>query len=360
MPLNASTDLGHALGLRHLHADARAVLAPGRDDRGADARAVAGVHHVFVAGDERRADIVRDDLRGSDAGGSDVGLRHSIIKLDANGGMADVRSAGRVLDDHPSHQCGNPRRLRAVRCDGAAGASRSREPRQSGARNRDRFCDSRRMAVASELDQSRQRVRQRILVVGAGGLWRRRQDVQRGVPVRSDDAAKSARQRDRVPDDPARTRRDARRSRQSALLPLPVRGGGVRDCRVHRGLSRARKVQRATPDVVRARLPRRAHCALLLLRVHRRGLHPSRCVHPVYRGGLRSGGGQSIHAPGIQEPESKDLPARLRGQRDRTRLAAGNLAGFGSRRSSQRAASVLRRWSTRCNRWIRRCPPTRP
>ena len=85
-------DLGHALGLRHLHADARAVLAPGRDDCGADARAVAGVHHVFVARDERRANIVRDDLRGSDAGGSNVGLRHSIIKLDANGGMADVRS----------------------------------------------------------------------------------------------------------------------------------------------------------------------------------------------------------------------------------------------------------------------------
>ena len=82
----------HALGLRHLHADARAVLAPGRDDCGADARAVAGVHHVFVARDERRANIVRDDLRGSDAGGSNVGLRHSIIKLDANGGMADVRS----------------------------------------------------------------------------------------------------------------------------------------------------------------------------------------------------------------------------------------------------------------------------
>ena len=100
--------------------------------------------------------------------------------------------------------------------------------------------------------------------------------------------------------------------------------------------------------------------ALLLLRVHRRGLHPSRRVHPVHRGGLRSGGGQSIHAPGIQEPESKDLPARFRGQRDRTRPAAGNLAGFGSRRSSQRAARVLCRWSTRCNRSIRRCPPTRP
>ena len=256
--------------------------------------------------------------------------------------MADVRSAGRVLDDHPSHQCRHPCWLRAVRCDGAAGASRSREPRQSSARSRGRFCDSRRMAVASELDQSRQRVRQRILVVGAGGLWRRRQDVQHGVPVRSDDAAKSARQRDRVPHDAARTRRDARRSRQSALLPLPVRGGGVRDCRVHRDFSRARKVQCATPDVVRARLPRRAHCALLLLPVHRRGLHPSRCVHPVHRGGLRGGGGQSIHAPGIQEPESKDLPARLRRQRDRTRPAAGNLAGFGSRRASERAAGVLR------------------
>src|SRR5580704_9496614 len=35
-------DPGHALSLRHLHVDARAVLASGRDDRGADARAVAG------------------------------------------------------------------------------------------------------------------------------------------------------------------------------------------------------------------------------------------------------------------------------------------------------------------------------
>ena len=147
-----------------------------------------------------------------------------------------------------------------------------------------------------------ERVRQRIFVVGAGGLWRRRQDVQHGVPIRSDDAAKSARQRDRVPDDAARTRRDARRSRQSALLPVPVRSGGIRDCRVHRDLSRAGKVKCATPVVVRARLSRRAHCALLLLPVHRRGLHPSRCVHPVHCGGLRGGGGESIYAPGIQEP----------------------------------------------------------
>src|SRR5271156_505020 len=112
-------DLRDALGLRHLRADARTILAPGRDDCGADARAVAGFHHVFVAGDERRSDIVRDDLRGGDAGGSDVGVRHSIIKLDANGGMADVRSRGRVLDDHPSHQCRNPCRLRAVHFYGA-------------------------------------------------------------------------------------------------------------------------------------------------------------------------------------------------------------------------------------------------
>src|ERR1700734_639986 len=116
--------LGHALRLRHLHADARTILATGRDDCGAAARAVTGVHHVFVARDERLANIVRDDLRGSDAGGSDVGLRHSSIKLDANGGMADVRSRGRVLDDHPSHQCGNPGRLRTMRFDGAARASR--------------------------------------------------------------------------------------------------------------------------------------------------------------------------------------------------------------------------------------------
>ena len=36
--------------------------------------------------------------------------------------------------------------------------------------------------------------------------------------------------------DAARTRRDARRSRRCAILPVPVRGGGVRDCRVRRDL----------------------------------------------------------------------------------------------------------------------------
>ena len=30
---------------------------------GALARALAGIHHVFVVGDERRADVVRDDVR---------------------------------------------------------------------------------------------------------------------------------------------------------------------------------------------------------------------------------------------------------------------------------------------------------
>ena len=45
----------------------------------------------------------------------------------------------------------------------------------------------------------------------------------------------------RVRHDAARPGRDARRSRRLAILPLSVRGGGVRDCRLHRDPSRAGK-----------------------------------------------------------------------------------------------------------------------
>ena len=184
-----------ALGPIRFHRGSPIVRAHGRRDRSAFAGAIPRLHHVFVARDERRAHFVRDDLRRGDAGAGDVGLRDPIAELDANVGMADIRSLSRVLDDHPSHQRHHPCRPRAVRRDGAAGAPRFTESPQSGARNRNRFRDSGRVAVASERDQSRERVRQRLRVVGARGLWRRRQDLQRRVPVRPHDAAKSARQR---------------------------------------------------------------------------------------------------------------------------------------------------------------------
>src|SRR5258708_28276598 len=115
-----SVDPRDALGLRRLHADARTVLAAGWNDCGAAARALPSVHHVFVARDERCADVVRDNLRGGNAVGRDVRLRKPIVRLDANGGMADVRSSRWVFDDHPAdqrrHSCWPP----AVRRDGAA------------------------------------------------------------------------------------------------------------------------------------------------------------------------------------------------------------------------------------------------
>ena len=114
-----SADPRDALGLRHFHVGARTVLATGRDGCGAVARALPGFHHVFVARDERRAHVVRDDLRRGDAGGCDLGLHDPIVELDANVGMVDIRSPRRVLDDHPSHQRDDSCRPRAVRRDGA-------------------------------------------------------------------------------------------------------------------------------------------------------------------------------------------------------------------------------------------------
>src|ERR1017187_452590 len=113
-------DSRDALGLRRFHADTRPVLAPGRDDCCAAARALSRIHHVFVARDERRAHAVRDALRRGDAGVGDVGLRDPIAELDANVGMADVRSLRRVLDDHQADQRHHPCRPRVVCRDGAA------------------------------------------------------------------------------------------------------------------------------------------------------------------------------------------------------------------------------------------------
>ena len=282
-----------ALGLRHVHAGAPAVRARGRNDRGADARALPRLHHLFVARDERRAHAVRDDLRRADAGVGDVGLRDPIAELDANVGMADVRSLRRILDDHQADQHHPSCRPRAVRRDGTARAPRFSESPQSGDRDSNRFRDSGRVAVASERDQSRERIRERLRLVGARGLWRRRQDVQRRVPVRPHDAAKSARQRARVRHNDARAGRNARRSRRLAILPIPIRGGGVRDCRLHRDPWRARKNHGTPPDVVRARIPRRTDRALLFLPVHRRGLHPAGRVRTVHRG-RRGRGGRRI------------------------------------------------------------------
>src|ERR1035437_2861251 len=184
-------DSRDTLGLHHFHADTPAVRARGRGDCGATARALPRLHHVFVACDERRAHALRDDLRRGDAGAGDVKLRDRIAELDANAGMADVRSLSRVLDDPPADERHHPCRSRVVRRDGTAGESKSREPAQSGYGNSSRFRDSGRVAVASERDQSRECVRERLCVVGARSLWRGRQDLQRRVPVRSHDAAKS-------------------------------------------------------------------------------------------------------------------------------------------------------------------------
>ena len=50
---------------------------------------------------------------------------------------------------------------------------------------------------------------------------------------------------------------------------------------------------------------------------------------------------RTIDARGVQEPESKATQAGFRGERDRARLAAGGVAGFGSRCATERGARRL-------------------
>src|SRR5579859_1549668 len=93
-----------------------------------------------------------------------------------------------VLDDHAADQRDYTCRSRGLRRYGAAGEERSVESGQCGDRYSSWICDSGCVAAASELDQSRERFCERVLVVGAGGLWCRRQDVQRCLLVRAYDA----------------------------------------------------------------------------------------------------------------------------------------------------------------------------
>src|SRR5208282_4650696 len=97
-----------ALGLRRFQFGSPIIRARCRIDCGAVARAFPRLHHLFVPRDERRAHVVGDDYSRADTGGPDVGARNPIAELDANVGMADVRSLRRVLDDHPSDQRYHP------------------------------------------------------------------------------------------------------------------------------------------------------------------------------------------------------------------------------------------------------------
>src|SRR5271170_1236042 len=73
-------------------------LAPGarcRSDCSAIARVLAGVHHVFIACDERRSHFERHDLRRRDARGSSFRGR-SPIELVANLEVVDIRALRRL------------------------------------------------------------------------------------------------------------------------------------------------------------------------------------------------------------------------------------------------------------------------
>ena len=159
-----------------------------------------------------------------------------IAELDANVGMADLRSLRRVLDDHPADQCRHSGWARAVRRDGAAGASRPAQLAQRGVAVALGFA----IPVAWQLHQNSINLGSAFAsgyawwvpeVYGAGGKTfsiaylfgpTMPRNPHGNVIVYAHDAA--------------RTRRDARRPRRSALLPLSIRGGGVRDRRVYRDL----------------------------------------------------------------------------------------------------------------------------
>ena len=120
-------------------------------------------------------------------------------------------------------------------------------------------------------------------VVGQRGLWRGRHRLLDRLPVRADSAAKSARQRSDLRKRAARRGRDARRSRRCTLLPLSIRGGGVRDYRDRRDRPLTGASRCAARRVAGFRISGRAICSLYLPCFHRRGVPAAWNLRVVYR-----------------------------------------------------------------------------
>ena len=260
------------------------------------ARAVSRVRHLLDAGFERRSNHDCHDPDGDRALSCERGGRRAPVVTSLDYFRSTLRSARGFHRDDPSHQRNDAGRHR----HGDVRRSLSTPARRvaSGC-DRVRVCirDFSDLAGVDELSLSRRVEQQRLCVLGSRGLRLVRQNFQRALPVRPDDAGKSLRQRPFICADAQRPRWNARRSRRSSLLDVSIRRGGFCD-RWNRRRIEIASSNRSACDVVWPGVPRSAGCAVPVLLLHRDRVHSPRDVHSLRRGRLWDRRRQSRDARG--------------------------------------------------------------